>query len=204
MSSKRYILIAALALAGTASLAQAQAPADKVKRRQADLLYPIGSLVQSSKLNAGNMYIIGVLGPDPFNGRDASGNVVNHLDAAASASNARRATTKRKQIVIRRYKTADDYKPCHMLFVANGQQQAAKRIAETHAETLPVLLVGNGDGLVGAGVPVNFYEVQMSDGSISVRMEFAPAVARGTGFDKINPSLVRLLKRGLGRVVQSQ
>lgn len=204
MISKRLILIALFVLAGSIPRASAQAPADKVKRRQADLLYPIGSLVQSSKTQGDPEFIVGVLGAAPFSGKDAAGNGVNHLNAAAVTSNDRRETTNRKRIALRRFKAGDAYKQCHILFVSKGQLNNALQIAAKHRNTSPVLLIGNDKGLAEAGVPINFYEVIMPNGAISVRLEFNPAAARAAGFDKINPRLLGLLNRGLGRIVSAK
>jgi hypothetical protein len=202
MNCKRLLLITLLILAGNVPRVRAQAPKDLVKRRQADMLYLIGSLVQSSITQRDNEFIIGVLDdPPPFAGRDANDNRVNHLDEAARASNSRTGKAKRRQVIIRRFKSLDDYEKCHLLFVSQENQRAALGIAERLKETSPVLLVGNTRGFAQEGIPINFYEVQGAGGSISVRLEFKPAAASDFGFNKINPSLITLLKRGLGRVV---
>lgn len=203
MSFVRLILILFFVLASHASPLFAQAPEDLVKRRKADLLYPVASLVQSSITQGDKEFIIGVLGnPYPFAGQDANGNGVNHLDVAAVSSNARTGKAKRKKMIIRRFNSPDDYEKCHMLFVSEKHHKAALELAEHLKGTSPVLLVGSTRGFAQAGIPLNFYEVMGANGSISVRLEFKPSAASGLGFDKINPSLITLLKRGLGRVVQ--
>ena len=202
MICKRLLLIALLVLAGNVPPVRAQAPEDLVKRRQADLLYLIGSLVQSSITQQGDEFIIGILSDlPPFAGRDANGGRVNHLDLAARASNARTGKAKRRKIIIQRFNSPDDYEKCHLLFVSREHQKAALEIAERLKGTSPVLLIGNTRGFAQAGIPINFYEVQGANGSISVRLEFKPTAAGDFGFNKINPSLITLLKRGLGRVV---
>ena len=203
MKFSRILLILFLILAASAAPASAQAPADLIKRRQADLLYPIGTLVQSTKNQGEKTFIIGVLGDAVFAGRDAAGNVVNHLDAAARASNARTGAAKRRKVIILRFKAVKDYERCHLLVVSDGHQMPAKQLADNQKGESPVLLVGTEAGRANAGIPINFYEVQDADGAISVRLEFAPKAARSTGFDQINPSLPRLLYRGLGRVVET-
>lgn len=204
MISRRLVLTLLVTLVCSASPAWAQAaPQDLIKKRQAEMLYLIGSAVRTSMVAGNKTFIIGVLGdnPLPFTGRDDAGKNVNHLDVAADVSNARFVPGKRKEIVIQRFKNADDYKPCHMLFIAKGQQQAALKIAAKYRNTSPVLLVGNAPGLAKNGVPLNFYEEKMPDGSISVHLELNPQAARGFGFDKINPGLLRLLRAGLGRII---
>jgi hypothetical protein len=203
MICKRLLLIAFLMLAGNVPRVRAQAPEDKVKRRQADMLYLVGSLVQSSITQRDKEFIIGTLGdPPPFSGRDANRNRVNHLDAAARASNSRTGKAKRRKVIIRRFKNPDDYEKCHLLFVSREHRKAALEIAKRLKGTSPVLLIGNTQGFAQAGIPLNFYEVQKADGSITVHLELKPTAAGDFGFDKIDPRLITLLKRGLGRIVQ--
>jgi len=87
--------------------------------------------------------VIGVLGDGP---------VVRVLESRAP-----KATARGRKIVVRRFKSMDDYKPCHVLFVpatvdARTQTQA---IAKTQKQ--PVLLVGERAGFATAGGAMNFY-----------------------------------------------
>lgn len=184
------------------TVAFAQAPDDLVKRRKADLLYPLGPLIQSSRGADGGEFIIGVLGKDPFDGADRFGRPVNHLDAMARESNAARDKTGRKHIVIKRFDDAKQYTRCDLLFVAADQLQAALALAERQKAVAPVLLVADTEGFARRGVPVNFYLEAAADGSIHVRLECNPDAAARTGFDRIDPQLFRLLQRGLGRIVR--
>ena len=87
--------------------------------------------------------VIGILGDDPFG---------NTLDALADLK-----TINGRKIVIKRFQTWDDYKPCHVLFVARTTDPKLRTTALDRTKSSPLLLVGETPGFASRGAPVNFY-----------------------------------------------
>ena len=152
-----FWLIAAawLCFAGNAAFAQAPklAPDDSIKFDKVTFLYPLSTFVQRSESKVADKLIIGILGKDPFEGEDAKGQGVNHLDAMVRESNARKGKDKRRKIEIQRFDTKKKYQPCHMLFVSAisatnlpadtpmARLKDALDIAKLNKDTTPVLVV---------------------------------------------------------------
>lgn len=129
---------------------------------------------------------IGVLGQDPF----FEGGV-NQLDQTVAAERA-----KGRQIVIRRFDSAKDYEPCHILFVSDTA--AEKSVEQTFKDRLeaavkltngkPVLLTGAAPGLPGWGFGANMLFDRANN---RIRLELNPDAANRHGL-KFAPQLLRL------------
>lgn len=124
-------------------------------------------------------FVIGVLGDDPL--------------GAALDDVARRKTVRGRPIVIRRFTSWKDYKPCQLLFLPKTIAQAtrAKVIAQTRRS--PLLLIGETRGFAADGATVNFYPD--INGTIGFEINVGATAQRKLGVD------ARLLK--LARVVRS-
>ena len=127
--------------------------------------------------NMARPLIIGVLGPDLF----LEGGV-NQLDRTVAAERA-----KGRQIVVRRFESAKDYKPCHILFVSDA---AGNRFADAKKVTdgEPVLLVGQSSGLARQGATAN---ILFDRATNLIRLEINPDAANRAGL-KLAPDLLRL------------
>jgi len=129
---------------------------------------------------------IGILGQDPF-----VENGVNQLDRAVQE-----AKLKGSNIVVKRFDTANDYEPCHILFVsslaagAGVEQTAAERMkaAQEITREAGVLIVGEADGLARQGAIANLIFDRVTN---LIRLEINPDAAARSGL-KFTPDLLRL------------
>lgn len=105
------------------------------------------------------MFVIGVVGPDVFG---------KYLDALTAQK------VGDKKIVVQRYASASDYKPCHILFIA-PDATTDKRLAEVldKVKNKPVLLVSDTEGFARKGVVFNFIIEENN-----VKIEFNPDAAK--------------------------
>ncbi len=129
---------------------------------------------------------IGVLGQDPF----VEGGV-NQLDRTVAAERA-----KGRQIVVRRFDSAKDYQPCHILFVSDAPSEksiernlverldAARRLTDGK----PVLLIGQSLGFARQGATANMLFDRTTN---LIRLEINPDAATRAGL-KLAPDLLRL------------
>lgn len=130
--------------------------------------------------------IIGVLGHDPF----VEGGI-NQLDRTVAAERA-----KGRPIEVRRFDSAADYEPCHILFVSelptakSVERHLAVRLAAAKALTdgKPVLLIGQSPGLVRQGCTVNMLFDRATN---LIRLEINPDAANRAGL-KLAPDLLQL------------
>jgi hypothetical protein len=128
----------------------------------------------------GEALVIGVLGKDPF---DENG--VNQLDRIAG-----------EKFVIKRFASAKDYKPCHILFVSNlaadksAGESVAERMEAARAATkgAAVLIVGESPGLARRGATANLIFDRATN---LIRLEINPDAAVRDGL-KLAPDLLRL------------
>lgn len=146
------VLVGALALLGSAPSVLAQDPPREALLKAAYLnnfgLYS----VWPAKGAPAKEFVIGVLGKDTFDGG---------LDRMAAVNK----EIYGKKIVIERFGTMKDYKPCNILFVSS--QPVPANAAETPADRLaaalkqlkgePVLLVSDVDGLMAKGAMINLF-----------------------------------------------
>jgi hypothetical protein len=126
---------------------------------KAAYLYRFTQYVEWPKDAAGadNTFVIGVVGQDPF---------PSQLDRIAKAKK-----VQNKQIIIRRFASAKDYQPCHILFVsAFAAKDSDEKSAEQRLSTLlpktkgtPVLLVSDAPGLASKGAVINFFVDQQEN-----------------------------------------
>lgn len=129
---------------------------------------------------------IGLLGQDPF----LEGGV-NQLDQVVAAEKARG-----RLIVVRRFDSAKDYEPCHILYVSNTptensveqafkeRLEAAVKLAKDH----PVLLTGAAPGLPAWGFSANLLFDRNQN---RIRLQLHPQAAQRHGL-KFAPDLLRL------------
>jgi hypothetical protein len=154
---------------------------------KAAYLYNFGLYVDWPKEAAGDhgSFVIGVLG--------------KNLPGPYLAKIAATRTIKGKKIVISHFASADDYKPCHILFIptmADGDREdtAEDRLAAVLKKIRgePVLLVGESEGFAQKGGMINFY----LDNN-RVKFEINRDAAREQGL-QISAQLLRV-----GRIVQT-
>jgi hypothetical protein len=129
---------------------------------------------------------IGILGQDPF-----VENGVNQLDRTVAE-----AKLKGGAIVVKRFDSAKDYEPCHILFVSNlaaemseektvvDRLKAAKNV--THGMT--VLVIGESPGLAIQGAVANLIFDRVTN---LIRLEINPDAAARARL-KLPPDLLRL------------
>jgi len=174
--SRRVCVLAAAVLAAlsVSSLAPAAEPAPTEYEIKVAFIYNFAKYVEwpeETALDSGGVFIIGVLGDDPF------GALLDRL--------AHNRTIGDKPIMIRRFERFEDYTPCHILFVAASEQERLPAIVEALADS-PVLLIGDTEGFARRGVAVNFFIEESK-----VRFEVNPEAAARAGL-KISSKLLRL------------
>ncbi len=172
----RTLLVAALVLA-IGGGAAAQIVINREYRLKAAFLYNFGRYVHWPPA-AGNQYVIGVLGKDPF------GDALREIEKVG--------TVEGKKIVVHRFNSIADYVPCQTLFISrlasDGKEPVGNRLQAALAKTAgaPVLLVGESPGLATQGAMVNF----LVQGNI-VKMEINRKAAEDAGL-KISSELLGL------------
>ncbi len=122
---------------------------------------------------AGDRFVIGILGGDPF------GRHLRRFEGKPLGD---------KRIVIHRFNSIDDYRPCHLLFISGrpAPQQRAEtprdrlRDALEHVGDDPVLIVGESEGLARQGAMIEFV-ADVRDRLI--KMEIDLAAARKAGLE---------------------
>ena len=134
----------------------------------------------------GKPLTIGILGKDPF---VESG--VNQLDRTIAAEN-----LKGGAIVVKRFDSARDYQPCHILLVSSlaaessEEKTLADRVKAACIVTKGggVLLVGESAGLARQGAAANLIYDRTTN---LIRLEINPDAAARAGL-KLAPDLLRL------------
>jgi hypothetical protein len=135
---------------GASVLAQTS---DQEYQLKAAYLYNFGRYIDWPKKGAAGddrTFIIGVLGQDPFG---------PHLDAIAAGR-----MIQNKKVVVRRFASAKDYQPCHILFVSgqaaeNAEEktvEARMKAAVLKTKGAPVLLVSDVSGFAQKGMTIAF------------------------------------------------
>lgn len=186
-----------------ATLAQ-QDVVDLQYRRKAEMLYPLAKLIQpeTGLASGSDTVIVGVLGDDPFRGVDTEGRAVNHLDEHVQQSNANRAKTGRKLMVVKRFASGKDYTPCHILFVSSqGTSTSEEKTVDERMQAAlkttvgsVVLIVADTEGLAAKGAAINFYLTHDAQGVPKVAIEFNPDAARRLGLAKVDAGVYRLAR----------
>lgn len=108
-------------------------------------LYSFGLLTkwpESTFKQTGGNFVIGVLGDKPF------GHI---LDAIA-----KRKTIGDRRIVIRRFKTIEEYTSCHILYVTESVDEKECLAASEKLNEKPVLIVGETEGFEFSGGVIAF------------------------------------------------
>jgi hypothetical protein len=129
---------------------------------------------------------IGILGKDPF-----VENGVNQLDRTVAEQR-----LKGLNIIVKRFDSAKDYEPCHILFVSSlaemksVEQTVADRIkaAQNVTAGASVLVVGEATGLARQGAAANLIFDRTTN---LIRLEINPDAAARAGM-KFAPDLLRL------------
>lgn len=138
-------------------------------------------------------FVIGVLGKDPFG---------SHLERIAAAK-----TVQGRKIVVRRFDSAKDYQPCHILFVASGSTETGNE--RTPAERLAAALTATGGGAVlvvsesasfaRKGAVINFLVDPQEN---RIKLEVNRDAERRAGL-KISSQLLGLEKSGVVKIVSN-
>lgn len=105
--------------------------------------------------------VIGVLGPDPFGARIETVLAVAELEG--------------RSVVLERYASLDDLRPCHLLFVTNAVSDQLDEITSA-VSGLNVLTVGESRGFVRGGGMVEF---RVWHGRIWLAVDTARATEEG-------------------------
>lgn len=180
---RRWIVaLAAWAAVGLACFARPDDPPIYEEYQvKAAYLYRIAQYVTWPKsATEGDKFIIGILGPDPFD---------RYLNDVAA-----RKKIDDKPIVIRQFRTAADYKPCHILFVSAGESKEDppdKRLADVlkvAKEDDPVLVVAESEGMATKGAALNFYLEERKP-----KFEVNPPAAKRRGL-RLDAKLLQLGK----------
>ena len=138
-------------------------------------------------------FVIGVLGKDPFGG---------HLDRLAETK-----TVQDRKIVLRRFDSAKDYQPCHILFISalpvptSEEKTADQRLKAAVEKTkgTPVLLVGDTPGFAEKGVVINFLVDAQEN---RIKLEINRDAERRAGL-KISAQLLALERSGVVRILKA-
>ncbi len=119
---------------------------NRERRIKAAFLYNFGRYVTWPASSSGgekDPFVIGVLGIDHLGGA---------LDAVAAAKKVHG-----REIVIRRFKSLDEYTACHILLVTKDMALVEQLRAIRRLGRSPVLLVGETPGFAYRGGHINFY-----------------------------------------------
>jgi uncharacterized protein DUF4154 len=122
-----------------------------IDRRQeynvkAVFLYSFGRYVDwpaETDEKIGRSFVIGILGEDPFGGA---------LDKIAKTKQ-----VENRPIVVRRWKSFEQYRPCHILFVPRTTLPEQQAAAIGNLATEHVLIVGETPGFAEQGGTLNFF-----------------------------------------------
>ena len=170
----------AIALTLWAIPAWAQPAAGNASREypiKAAYLYNFGAYVEwpaDSFANAQDRFVIGVLGPAPFD------SLLDEIAATKKIAG--------REIVIERWATAKQVSGCQMLFVSAGASEVERSEAVRILTGSAVLIVGETPGLANQGGVINFY---IDDNK--VRFEINPEAAQKKKL-KISSKLLGLAK----------
>lgn len=121
---------------------------------------------------ANTTIIVGVLGEDPFG---------TAIDAIQSK------TIREKKLIIKRIKSFQDVKDCHILFISSSEKKHLSQIFEA-LKGLSILTVGDTEEFAQRGVIINFYLKEKK-----VHFEINVEAARRAGL-KISSKLLNLAK----------
>jgi len=162
---------------------------DREYEIKAAYLYNFGLYVQwprGSVPTEQEEFVIGVLGKDVFD---------SNLDKLATAKK-----VQGRKIVIHRFKSMADYKPCHILFISRSAAEGNKespedRLAEAmqKLKNKPVLLVAESNGLAMKGAMINLFVEENR-----VKFEVNPGAGKQAGLQMSS----KLLQ--LGKVVPKE
>jgi hypothetical protein len=117
-----------------------------------------GSLIEAAYLLKFPLYITW---PEDAFENDKSPIVIGVLENGGIGNllqkHAPKVTAKGRKIIVLRFKTMKDYKPCHILFVPKSATDSTQEKAISQTRKSPVLVVGEESGFVSAGGTASFY-----------------------------------------------
>ncbi len=175
------VLLCVLLASPTQSVGQTTATKENIIKAAYLLKFPqYVTWPEGAFKNAASPVVIGVLEDGPI------GQVLRRR--------APKITAKGRKIVVLRFKSLDDYQPCHVLFVPRSVEGAAQVKAIAHTRKSPVLVVGERNGFAAAGGAMGFY-IDAND-TVGFEINRDVAVERGLRVD------ARLL--GLARMVRTR
>ncbi len=185
----RLLTVACLLLGALSVPVAAQGVVSREYEFKAGVISLLGKLVtwpDNVAPNSTRPLNIGVLGQDPF----LEGGV-NQLDRIVAAER-----DKGRQIVVRRFDSAKDYQPCHILFVSDaaGEKSLERNLVDRLAaarkltDGKPVLLIGQSLGFAKQGATANMLFDRTTN---LIRLEINPDAANRAGL-KLAPDLLRL------------
>ena len=166
-------------LRGRAAFGQTEIDPRQEYNVKAVYLYSFGRYVvwPKSSMSDREPFTIGILGGDPFAGA---------LDRIAQ-----KKQIGRKRIVIRRFKSAADYQPCHVLFLSKSVSAEEQSAVISKVGKQPVLLVSEIPGFAVRGGTINFFLI---DGKVRFEISLDAAKRQGLSVDAKLLSLARLVK----------
>ena len=129
---------------GFAGSARGQEPAPSEYQMKAAYLYNFAKFVKwpPTSLAANDPLVIGVLGPDPFDGA---------LDAIRSK------TIGGHPLAIRRIKSLSEVKSCHVLFISSSEKKRWPEISQALAGSSVLTVSENWDHFTEAGGMIYFF-----------------------------------------------
>jgi hypothetical protein len=163
----------------------ADAPSDGAPRSEynvkAAFLYSFGRYVawpSPTFEETQGAFVIGVLGEDPF------GDALDRIAAAKKVHD--------RPVVVRRFRTAADYQPCHIVFFPKSTAAEEQAAAARELGSKPVLLVGESPGFAGQGGTVNFF---LDQGTVRFEINTETARRQQLVFDAKLLNLAVLAKK---------
>lgn len=182
LAKSLLLLFAACRATGLESATYAQTGDRDEYEVKTAYLFQFGSYIEwiNPVVKDKDLFVIGILGADPS---DA------FLRAIADK------TIQGKKVVVRRFAKADDYQPCHFLFVAaqavkpekTTLEERLKAVVAKAGGAMPVIIT-EGEGMARKGAVINFY---LRDNRI--HFEINPSAARRAGV-QISSKLLKVGK----------
>ena len=111
-------------------------------------------------------FVLGILGKDPFGAT---------IDAIAQ-----RRKVNGRTIEVARMESADDFKPCHLVFVTQSVDDEQLDLLMEYVMGRNVLLVGESPGFADSTGTVNFF---LEEGAVRFEINMERAQAAGLTFD---------------------
>lgn len=199
MRLSRVALILSTSLLGLAFSPVPAAAQDVLNREyeiKAAYLWHFGRYVDwpETAEKAEEPFVIGVLGKDPFE---------PFLSRIAESK-----TVQGRKIIVRRFESANDYKPCHILFISSSSavqgkaEKALERLQAALEKTKgsPVLVVSDSPGFARKGAAINFLVDREEN---RVKLEINMDAVKRAGL-KVSARLLGLQESGVVKLVRDE